>query len=124
MLKLYPITLLLGVTLLFGQGGVAFVAALCPHLSLAAPRCDMPEMQSAMDHSQEPCSHCVIHSRSNAKGELVRTAETVKRSADLEAPVRISFVPIAPVAVLTPREHGPPGKASRPKHVLINTFRI
>jgi hypothetical protein len=52
MLKLYPITLLLGVTLLFGQGGVAFVAALCPHLSLAAPRCDMPEMQSAMDHSQ------------------------------------------------------------------------
>jgi hypothetical protein len=146
MLKLYPITLLLGVTLLFGQGGVAFVAALCPHLSLAAPRCDMPEMQSAMDHSQmahhdmnhgnpdlpaianaqgqEPCSHCVIHSRSNAKGELVRTADTVKRSADLEAPVRISFVPIAPVAVLTPREHGPPGKASRPKHVLINTFRI
>lgn len=143
MLKLFPMTLLLGVTLLFGQGGVAFMAALCPHLSLAAPGCDMPEMKATMDHShhgmshdnpdlpaianaqeQEPCSHCVIHSRSNSNGEFVKTADTVKRAADLEVPVRVSLPPIAPVAVLTPREHGPPGKASRPKHVLINTFRI
>ena len=118
------------------------MAAVCPHLSLAASGCDMPEMQSAMNHhhmnhgdpdlpavanapGQESCSHCVIHSRSNSNGEFVRTAETVKRSADHEVPVRASLsLPIAPVAVLTPREHGPPGKASRPKHVLINTFRI
>lgn len=146
MLKLFPITLLLGVALLFGQGGVVLVAAVCPHLSLAASSCDMPEMKAAMDHSQmahhdmnhgnsdlpaianapgpEPCSHCVTHSRSNSNGELVRTADTVKRSADLDVPVRVSLRPIARVAVLTPREHGPPGKASRPKHVLINTFRI
>jgi hypothetical protein len=143
MLKLFPITLLLELALLFGQGGVVLVAAVCPHLSLAAPGCDMSEM---MDHSQMahhdmnhdnpdmpaiadvyqqgPCTHCVIHSRSNSNGELVRTADTVKRSADLEVPVRVSLPPIAPVAVLTPREHGPPGLASRPKHVLINTFRI
>jgi hypothetical protein len=128
MLKLFPITLLLGVALLFGQGGVAFMVALCPHLSLAAPGCDMPEMKAAMDHSQmahhdmnhgnldlpaianaqgqEPCSHCVIHSRSNSKGEFVRTADTVKRAADLDVPIRVSLPPIAPVAVLTPREHG------------------
>ena len=146
MLKLFPITLLLGLALLFGQGGVVLVAAVCPHLSLASSGCDMPDMTAAMDHSQmahhdmnhgnpdlpaiatapgqEPCSHCVIHSRSNSNGELVRTTDTVKRSADLDVPVRVSLPPVAPVAVLTPREHGPPGKASRPKHVLINTFRI
>lgn len=146
MLRLFPITLLLGLALLFGQGGVVLVAAVCPYLSLAAPGCDMPEMNAEMDHSQmahhdmnhdnpdspaianaqehEPCTHCVIHSRSNSNGEFVRTTETVKRSADLDVPVRVSLPPLAPVAVLTPREHGPPGKASRPKHVLINTFRI
>ena len=84
---------------------------------------DLPAVANAQ--GQEPCSHCVIHSRSNSNSELVRTAETVKRSADHEVSVRVSLsLPIAPIAVLTPREHGPPGKASRPKHVLINTFRI
>src|SRR5687767_14405067 len=52
MLKLFPITLLLGLALLFGQGGVVLVAAVCPHLSLASSGCDMPEMTAAMDHSQ------------------------------------------------------------------------
>ena len=149
MLKLFPITLLLGLALLFSQGGVLLVASLCPHLRLAAPICDMPEMESPVDHSQmghhgmnhdspvspaiaiaqgqEPCSHCAIHSRSNSNGVLVRTAGTAKRSIHLEIPVGISALPpVTPVAVavLRPREHGPPGKASRPKHVLINTFRI
>jgi hypothetical protein len=143
MLKLFPITLLLGLALLFGQGGVVLVAAVCPYLSLPAAGCDMPEMtdHSQMAHhdvnhdnpdlpaignaqEQAPCTHCVIHSRSNSNGELVRTVETVKRSADLNVVVRVSLPPIVPVAVLTPREHGPPGKASRPRHVLINTFRI
>jgi len=149
LLKRYPITLLLGLALLFSQGGVLLVAALCPHLRLAAPICDMPKMESPVDHShmahhdmshngqvlpaaanaqaEEPCSHCVIHSRSNSNGVLVRTADTVKRWADLEIPVGVSVfssaTPVA-VAVLTARQHGPPGKASRPKHVLINTFRI
>ena len=148
MLKRFPITLLLGLALLFSQGGVALVAALCPHLRLAAPVCDMPEMESPVDHSQmahhgmshdnpvlpaigdaqghEFCSHCVIHSRSNSNGVLVRTVDTAKGSADLEIPVGVSArppVPLVAVAVL-PREHGPPGKASRPTHILINTFRI
>ena len=146
LLKRFPITLLLGLALLLSQGGVLLVASLCPHLMWAAQSCDMPKMESPMDHSQpdhhdmshgssvlpavasaqgqEPCSHCVIHSRPNSNGVLVRTADTVKRSADLEVPVLV-LPPIAPVAVaITPREHGPPGKASRPKHVLINTFRI
>ena len=148
LLKRFPITLLLGLALLLSQGGVALVAALCPHLRLAAPTCDMPEMESPMDHSQmayqdmshdspvlpaidiahgqEPCSHCVTHSRSNSNGVLVRTADTVKRTTDLQPPLGVSATPpvtLVAVAVL-PREHGPPGKASRPKHLLINTFRI
>jgi hypothetical protein len=143
------ITSLLGFALLLSQGGLALVAALCPHLRFSAPSCDMLQMESAVNHShmahhgmnhgspvlpaiaiaqgQESCSHCVIHSRPNSNGVLVRSADTVKRSTDLEIPVGVSVPPpITPVAVavLTPRQHGPPGKASRPKHVLINTFRI
>lgn len=143
------ITSLLGFALLFSHGGVVLVAALCPHLSFSAPSCDMPEMESAVDHSKmahhgmthdspvlpaiataqgpESCSHCVIHSRPNSNGVLVRTADTAKRSAELEVPAGVSVLPpitSVAVAVLTPRQHGPPGKASRPKHILINTFRI
>ena len=145
-MKRLAITSLLGFALLFSQGGVVLVAALCPHLSFSAPSCDMPTMESPVDHSQmahhdmdhgspavanaqghESCSHCVIHSRPNSNGLLVRTSDTVKRSTDLELPVEVSLPPpitAVAVAVLTPRQHGPPGKASRPKHVLISTFRI
>ena len=158
MLKRFPITLLLGCALLFSQGGVLLVAALCPHLRFTAPICGMPNMQPAMDHSQmdhhatenhdapaqpsnahsnddegvighseQTCSHCVIHSRSTANVVSVRTSDTGKRSPDLEVPRSASVAPpiaATTVAALTPRDHGPPGKASRPKHVLINTFRI
>lgn len=162
MLKRFPI-LLLGFALLFSQGGVLLVAAVCPHLRLTAPICGMPKMQPAMDHSQmdhsqmdhhatdnhdtpaqasnanpndvegvighseQTCSHCVIHSRSTSNVGLVRTANISKRSPDLEVPRSVSVaLPMAATTVgaLTPRDHGPPGKASRPKHVLINTFRI
>ena len=158
MLKRFPITLLLGFALLFSQVGVLFIAALCPHLRFTAPICDMPKVQSAMDHSQmdhhatdndhlpaqaahaesndvegvighseQTCSHCVIHSRSTANVVSVRTADIGKQSPDLEVPRSVSVAPplaLTTVAALTPRDHGPPGKASRPKHILINTFRI
>ena len=148
MLKRFPITLLLGVALLFSQGGVVLVAALCPHLRFVAPICHMTKMEPAMDHhgmnhdtpllpatsgnvignGEQPCSHCVIHSRSNSNFAVVRTANIGKRPADLEMPRAVMALPgIAPVdlALLTPREHGPPGaRSNRPKHVLISTFRI
>lgn len=75
---------------------------------------------------EQSCSHCVIHSRPNSDFKLGRTADSVKRSGDLQAPQVVVLSPLAPVSVamLTTREHGPPGKGSRPKHVLINTFRI
>lgn len=156
MLKRFPITPLLGFALLFSQGGVLLVAALCPHLRVTAPICGMPNMQPAMDHSQmdhhaadnhdtpaqpshadstegvighseQTCSHCVIHSRSTPNVVFVRTAELSKRSPNLEIPHSVSVAPpiaATTVAALTPRDHGPPGTAGRPKHVLINTFRI
>ena|SRR5687768_9671932 len=157
MLKRSPITLLLGLALLFSQGGVLLVAALCPHLRFSMPICDAPKTQPGMDHSQmahhdmgddssdpaaalnsydvntaigkaeQSCSHCVIHSPSNLNLNVVRTADTVKRSLDVGISYSVVILPrMAPagIAVLTPRDHGPPGKANRPKHVLINTFRI
>ena len=158
MLKRFPITLLLGFALLFSQGGVLLIAALCPHLKFTAPICNMPKMQSAMDHSQmdhhdavthdapaqpynvdsndvdgvigqreQTCSHCIIHARSTSNVVLVRTADIGRQSPDLELPLSVSLqIPTAAttVAAVILRDHGPPGKASRPKHVLINTFRI
>ena len=158
MLKRLPITLLLGSALLFSQGGVLLIVALCPHLRFTAPSCVMPKMQSAMDHSQmdhhatdthdtpaqafnadssdvdsvighreQTCSHCVIHSSSPSNFVSVRTADIGKRAQGLEVPLSVSVDPpiaAATAAALMPREHGPPRKASRPKHILINTFRI
>ena len=159
MLKRCPITLLLGSALLFSQGGVLLIAALCPHLRFTAPSCNTPKVQSsAMDHSQmdhhatdihhappqafnadasdvdgvigpgeQTCSHCIIHARSTSNVVFVRTADIGKQSPDLELPLGVSVDPpiaSATVAALMPREHGPPGKAKRPKHILINTFRI
>ena len=157
MLKRFPITLLLGLALLFSQGGVLLIAALCPHPRSPTSTCEMPKMELAMDHSQmghhdmghdssvlvadsnslngniaigqgeRSCSHCVIHSPSDPKLKLVRAVDSVKRSSHLDTPHKV-MIPsrILPVnvAVLIPRDHGPPGKADRPKHVLINTFRI
>ena len=159
MLKRLPITLLVGSALLFSQGGVLLIAALCPHLRFTAPSCDTPKVQSsAMNHSQmdhhatdnhgsptqassadsidvdgvighgeRTCSHCIIHARSTSNVVLVRTADIGKQSPDLERPLSVSVDP--PIAATTaaaviPRDHGPPGKDNRPKHLLINTFRI
>ena len=157
MLSRFAITSLLGFALLFSQGGLLLVAALCPHLRFSSPICDVPKMMATMDHSQmdhhdmdrdasalpitanskavgeaighgdEPCSHCAVHSRSDSNAAFIRTADTSKPSADLDISDSVAALPPVPpvsVAVLTLRDHGPPGKASRPKHILINTFRI
>ena len=157
MLERFPTTVLLGLALLFSQGGVLFVSALCPHLRLSVRICDAPKTKPEMDHSQmghhdmgqhssgvaagsnayevntaigereQSCSHCVIHSPSNSNLKVVRIADTLKRSADADTSHSVVILPrIVPVgvAVLTPRDNGPPGKTSRPKHLLINTFRI
>lgn len=148
MFRRFAIIVLLGAALLFSQGSSVLLAALCPHLGTSRPVCDMSTAQAAMDHSQsthhrmdqdtslgsevirhgdEPCPHCVIHSRSDSSPVMVRTADGVKRSADFYVPDSVTVVtPVTPVRItlLTPRDHGPPGRAGRPRHILINTFRI
>ena len=148
MVRRFAIIVLLGAALLSSQGSSVFLAALCPHLRTSRPDCDMSTAQTAMDHSQsthhgmdqdaslgseaighvdEPCPHCVIHSRPDSSAVMVRSADSVKRSADFDIPDSVTVVtPVTPVsiALLTPRDHGPPGKAVRPRHILINTFRI
>ena len=141
MLRRFAIIVLLGAALLFSQSSSVLLAALCPHLSASKHVCDMSRAQTAMDHSQtvhhdsseaighgdEHCTHCVINSRPDLSSVMVRSAEGVKRSADFYIPDSVSVVtPVTPVivALLTPRDHGPPGSAGRPRHILINTFRI
>ena len=152
--KRLAITSLLGLALLFSQGGVLLLAALCPHLRLTEPVCSTMASEATMDHSQmihhemdhgslsaatvvgksiafapgepRPCAHCIIHARTNSKTTSARTAETVKRSVELKVAQAVSILPfvVTAVAAKTRAEHGPPGDASRPRHVLFSTFRI
>lgn len=141
MFRRFATIVLLGAALLFSQGSSVLLAALCPHLSVSKHVCEMSEAQKAMDHSptvhhdsseaigygDELCPHCAIHSRSDSSSVMVRSADGVKRSADFDIPDSVAVVtPVTPVSValLTPRDHGPPGRAGRLRHILINTFRI
>ena len=134
MFRRFPIIVLLGAALLFSQGSSVVLSAFCPHLSVSKHDCDMSMAQTAIDHSQtaighedEPCPHCGIHSRSDSSPVMVRSADGVKRSADSYLPDSVAVVtPVKPVSIafLKPRDHGPPGRAGRPRHILINTFRI
>lgn len=94
---------------------------------LLAPTGDANGVEVAPAQGAPPCSHCAIQARSNATVASLRAAESAKRSAELNVSQTSSVLPalaLLDVAVPTPREHGPPGEASRPKHVLLNTFRI
>lgn len=143
----------LGVALLFGQGGNFLVATLCPHLRLSLASCEsqlaVPSMShEEMDHKQthpteskpaeqdpdgivlsQPSgesTHCAVHSRKTSDFVSLRNAEAAKRSGDLAVPlVFSSVVPVAvtPVALLGSRAHGPPGEQSS-RYILINIFRI
>ncbi len=148
--KRFLATIVLATALLFSQGGKFLVAALCPHLQsgmtscatqLAAPTMSHEDMRHlGMEHENansdpdavalsrpiEPCSHCAVHSRTNPNTASLRITEAAKRSADLNIPLHFSRVApsiLSPVAVLTQRAHGPPGKTTS-RHILINIFRI
>lgn len=140
--------------LLFSQGGHLLVAALCPHLRTGVASCETPQAKASMSHEDmghganmemepEPatqpdsnasslgqpvdaCSHCAVHSRTTPNAVSLRETETAKRSIDFNIPLNVSGVApaiVSPVAVLTSRAHGPPAEA-RPRHILINIFRI
>ncbi|MBA3255124.1 MAG: hypothetical protein H0T64_00550 [Pyrinomonadaceae bacterium] len=151
--KRFLATTILGIALLFSQGGNFLVGALCPHLRSAAASCDMQVSETEMSHEEmghagmdsmdnepsaqpndaaaalgqptKPCSHCAVHSRSSSNAISLRETDT-KRSAELGIPLTVStIVPVATpgAPVLSSRAHGPPGLL-RPRHILINIFRI
>ncbi len=152
--KRFLATTILGIAILFSLGGNFLVGALCPHLRSAAASCDMQVSETEMSHEEmghagmdsmgdepasqrnnqadalgqptKPCSHCAVHSRSSSNVISLRETNGPRRSADLTIPLTVStFVPIATssAAALTSRAHGPPGEL-RPRHILINIFRI
>ncbi len=159
--KRFLVTTFLGIALLFSQGGIFLVGALCPHLRSAAASCDMQVSATEMSHEEmghmdmgsmtnepaaqhddsaaqpnteveaigqptKPCSHCAVHSRSSSNAISLRETDTPRRSAHSAIPLTVStLLPVVTsrAAVLTFRAHGPPGDL-RPRHILINIFRI
>ncbi len=144
----------LGVALLFSQGGTFLVAALCPHLRSGMASCETQFADPAMSHEDmghmghsemepEPasrpdadaaalgqpigaCSHCAVHSRTNSNTASLTKAEAARRSVDTNIPLQVSRV--APVAAspvpFLTSRAHGPPGDSTPRHILINIFRI
>ncbi|MDQ3667827.1 MAG: hypothetical protein M3410_14875 [Acidobacteriota bacterium] len=152
--KRFLATTVVGVALLFSQGGTFLVAALCPHLQSGMASCETQLSESTMSHEDmghmghmemeqepasqpdadvaslgqpiSPCSHCAVHSRTNPNTASLRQAEVVKRSVDLNIPHQVSRVaPVAASAVpVLTSRAHGPPGHNTPRHILINIFRI
>ena len=145
--------IVLGVALLFSQGGSFLIAALCPHLRSGQVSCHKQRAESTMSHDEmgnmvmdstdesafnpdpnavavgEPngqCSHCALHSRTTPPAASPGEIKASKRSGSFAVPDAVPqavSVEMSYPAILTSRAHGPPGETT-PRYVLINIFRI
>ena len=99
------------------------------HMGKAPDRYPNPDPHSnsvAIGQTHGPCTHCAVHSRPTPRAASLRETEAARRALDLSIPIhcfRVAPVSGRPIAVLSARAHGPPGEA-RPRHILINIFRI
>ena len=146
--RLFPTTLL-SFALLFSQGGIVLIAALCPHLRTGVMRCDS-SAQPVMDHhhmtemKMDPdempfnndgpavdiplgtCTHCVVHAKTTSGIFPARHREAAKVASDLTVPL-VSGSPVLTTIQgperLTARSHGPPGDTVS-RYILIDVFRI
>ncbi|MFN2511845.1 MAG: hypothetical protein ABR568_10425 [Pyrinomonadaceae bacterium] len=143
----------LGIALLFSQGGTFLIAALCPHLQSGMASCDTKLAEPAMSHEDmghtghmemvqepasqpdadvaslgqpiSPCSHCGVHSRKSPNTASLRQAEAPKRSVDLNIPLQVSRVaPVAASPVAVLTSRAHSPPGATPRHILINIFRI
>ena len=144
----------LGIALLFSQGGTLLVAALCPHLQSGMASCEAQLSAPTMSHEDmghmghmemeqepasqpdadvatpgqpiSPCSHCAVHSRTTPNTASLRQAEAAKRSVDLNIPLQVSRVaPLAASpAAVLTSRAHGPPGDPTPRHILINIFRI
>ena len=151
--KRFLAIILLGVALLFSQGGSFLIAALCPHLRSGQVSCNKHRAESTMSHDEmgnmvmdstdesvsnpdpnavavgEPiglCSHCALHSRTAPPAVSPGEIEALKRSGTFAIPdavPQVVSVEMPYPAILTSRAHGPP-RETTPRYVLINIFRI
>jgi hypothetical protein len=118
---------ILGIALLFSQGGNVLIAALCPHLQPTKASCHKQVSDREMSHERfghqgmesmdheavpnpnpdpntlaleqptAPCSHCALHSRNDANTSFQLKSEASKRSGEIGTPVRYSI--LTPVIV-------------------------
>jgi len=147
----FSATIVLAAALLFSQGGIFLVAALCPHLPSGTASCEIslaettlshedmghlgmdhasafnPDLNAvAVGHGIDPCSHCAVHSSKTPNPASLRELEAPKRSAELSIPLHFSTVApviVGPAAALNSRAHGPPGESTN-RYLLISIFRI
>ena len=97
------------------------------HMEMESEPASEPNLTGlALSQPNDPCSHCAVHSRTNPTTISLREKEAPKRAVNLDILIDVSGaapVAVSPMAVLTSRAHGPPGKAV-PRHILISIFRI
>lgn len=152
--KRFLVNTVLGIALLFSQGGNLLVAALCPHLQSGMASCETQLADPAMSHKDmghaghlemeqepssqgvadvtalgqpiSPCSHCAVHSRTNPNPDSLRETEVPKRSVELNIPLQVSRVaPVAAAPVdVLTSRAHGPPGDPIPRHILINIFRI
>lgn len=144
----------LGVALLFSQGGNFLIAALCPHLRSGSGQVSCNKhAESTMSHDEmgnmamdsmdesasnpdpnavalgEPiglCSHCAMHSRTAPPAVFLREIEASKRSGTFAVPGAVPRVVSIemPYLAIFTSRAHGPPGETAPRHVLINIFRI
>ena len=77
----------------------------------------------ALDHPDEPCPHCLMHSQPTSGTATAVAVDPAKRLVEANPPADFAMASPSALIPITPLEHGPPGN-SFPRHFLINVFRI
>lgn len=80
---------------------------------------------SSVSQPSDPCSHCMMHSQSQASARL-QTVATSSSSSDMTATdSSVTVVDALPAvsSFVEVHEHGPPGPTT-PRYVLVGSFRI
>ena len=149
----FLVTTIVGLALIFNQGGDFLIATFCPHLTSKAASCESSSAPAEMahhdmDHMQDDsieqdatvfgltaatavstptgdCDHCFMHSRQDLP-RLQRHSNVPQRSGDTIVSLQGSTaIPVLtlPAGVLASKAHGPPGSEVS-RHILLNVFRI
>jgi hypothetical protein len=135
-------TAIIGLAVLFSQGGGSALAALCPHLRSLNNSCHEMQTQEVTDNHHElerangdafdstdsaaPCNHCAVHSRTRRDDSTLQPANTSQRASDLTISTSGSVAgppSLSKTIAWMAKAHGPPPD-SGPLHLLNNVFRI